>query len=124
MGSWLFCTKKPPKTEGHYTETTHHQRAHVKLNRMNMFHEGSNVKKYSMELSFDDKAYLRPGTDCGFRETKASKIIHISDEKIQRKLPQHDFPVSKVCITPSSFCIMRWKTEVMKNRWKNRADPV
>ena len=103
MESWLFCTKRPPTTEGHYTETTHHHWAHVKLNRMDMFHE---------ELSFDDKAYLRPGTDCGFRETKASKIIQVSDEKIQRKLPQHDFPASKICITPRSFRIMRWKTEV------------
>ena len=74
------------------------------------------MKKYGIELSFDDKAYLRPGKDCGFRKTKASRIILVSDEKIKRKLPQHDFHVSKVCITPSSFRIMRWKTEVIDGK--------
>ena len=29
-GKWLFCCKKPPKTEDDSVETTHHQRAHVK----------------------------------------------------------------------------------------------
>ena len=29
VGKWLWCTKKPPKTEDHDTVSTHHQRAHV-----------------------------------------------------------------------------------------------
>ena len=29
-GKWLFCSKKPPKTEDDSVETTHHQRAHVR----------------------------------------------------------------------------------------------
>ncbi|CAG2198433.1 CHEK2 [Mytilus edulis] len=36
-GDWVFCAKKPPKTEDHETELTHHQRAHIKLNRTDMF---------------------------------------------------------------------------------------
>ena len=74
------------------------------------------LEKYSIELSFGDKAYLKPGTGCGCRETKASRIIQVSDEKSQRKLPQHDFPVSKVCIIPTSFRIMRWKAEVINGK--------
>lgn len=58
-----FAQKKPPKTEDHETELTHHQRAHGKLNRWNMFATNSQFKGASLEISFDDKAYVRPGTD-------------------------------------------------------------
>ena len=64
-----------------------------------------------MEISFDDKAYLRPGTDVGFRETKSDSIFQVADEEKQRKLPLHDFPVNKVYVTPSSFRVMKWKVE-------------
>ena len=31
LGKWLFCAKKPPKTEYEANECTHHQRKHVKM---------------------------------------------------------------------------------------------
>ena len=62
-GKWLFCAKKPPKTEEEQTETTHHQRAHVKLNRLDMFGSHNNLSSASLEIYMDDKAYIRPGTD-------------------------------------------------------------
>ena len=108
---WLFCTKKPLKTESHGNETTHHQRAHIKLNRIDVFQQESEFKKLSVEILFDDKAYLRPGTDVGFRETKSGSIFQVADEEKQRKLPLHDFPVNKVYVTPSSFRVMKWKVE-------------
>ena len=77
-GAMLFCTKKPPKIEEHSTETTHHQRAHVKLNRFDIFNEQSLLKRFSLETSMDDKAYIRPGTDVGFRDTKAGVILGIT----------------------------------------------
>ena len=55
--------RKPPKTEEHSLELTHHQRAHVKLNRQNMFSDTSQIAELSLDISFDDKAYVRPGTD-------------------------------------------------------------
>ena len=60
-GKWLFCVRKPPKTEESQTELTHHQRAHVKLNRWDVF--ATDKAEHGLELSFDDKAYVRPGTD-------------------------------------------------------------
>lgn len=62
-GKWLFCIRKPPKTEEECSEMTHHQRAHVKLNRWDMFGEEKGRSNQSLEVSFDDKAYVRPGTD-------------------------------------------------------------
>ena len=59
----------------------------------------------------DDKAYIMPGTDVGFRDTKAGVILELTNEEKQRKLPQHDFVVAKVCQTPSSFRVMTWKTD-------------
>ena len=29
IGKWLWCSKKPPKTEDHDTVSTYHQHAHV-----------------------------------------------------------------------------------------------
>ena len=52
----------------------------------------------------------------GFRETKAGVIIQVSDEELQRKLPEHDFPVKEVCQTPSSFRVMTWSTENVKGK--------
>lgn len=58
-GKWLFCSKKPPKTEDSSVETTHHQRAHVKNAKLEVTQES---RDGSLICSMDDKAYLRPGT--------------------------------------------------------------
>ena len=86
VGKWLFCTKKPPKTESHSNETTHHQRAHIKLNRIDVFQQESEFKELGVEISFDDKAYLRPGTDVGFCETKSGSIFQVADERKTTKI--------------------------------------
>ena len=59
----------------------------------------------------DDKAYIRPGTDVGFKDTKADVILQLTNEEQQCKLPQHDFVVTKVRQTPSSLRVMTWKTD-------------
>lgn len=49
------------------------------------------------------KAYLRPGTDVGARDTLSGKIHDVWDkEKHKKRLPHHDFS-TQVHITPSSF---------------------
>ena len=80
-GGMLFCTKKPPKTEADSNETTHHQRAHVQLNRLNVFGQDSTFKSYGIEISMDDKAYICPDTDVGYRNTRADVILGLSDEE-------------------------------------------
>ncbi|CAC5384100.1 unnamed protein product [Mytilus coruscus] len=117
-GKWLFCAKKPPKTESELHETTHHQRSHVKVNRESMF-TLEDMHNVSLEVSMDDKAYLRPGTDVGFRETKAGKIIDVTDQNRSRKLPQHDFAEPKVYQSPSSYRIMTWKAEEINDLLPN-----
>lgn len=72
---WLWCTKKPPKTEDHDTESTHHQRAHVRNAKHTMF--GDHEKDHILLISMDDKAYLRPGTDVGTRATKTGVIYGV-----------------------------------------------
>ena len=62
-GKWLFCCKKPPKTEDNSVETTHYQRAHVKNAKFELAKQSPDS---SLICSMDDKAYLRPGTDGAF----------------------------------------------------------
>ena len=63
LGNWLFCCKKPPKTEDDSVETTHHQRAHVRNAKMELAMQSPTS---GLVCSMDDKAYLRPGTDGKF----------------------------------------------------------
>ena len=100
-GKWLWCTKKPPKTEDHDTESTHHQRAHVRNAKHRIF--GDDEKDHSLLISMDDKAYLRPGTDVGARATKTGVIYDVIDPEEEKKLPQHDFNHPEVNQTPASF---------------------
>ena len=59
-----------------------------------MFGEGQ--KEHSLLISMDDKAYLRPGTDGGVRDTKAGVICDVCEPEKQKQLPQHDFNQAEV----------------------------
>ena len=108
-GKWLWCTKKPPKTEDHNTECTHHQRAHFHNANLTMFAEDE--KEHSVFIRMDDKAYLCPGTDVGARNTKAAVIYDTCDLEKQKQLPQHDFNIPKVNQMPASFRFIKQHIE-------------
>ena len=78
VGKWLFCSKKPPKTEVEGHESTHHQRAHVKLNRIDMFGAASKMQAGCLDISENDKAYVRPGTDGKFERKYFITMISVS----------------------------------------------
>lgn len=61
LGKGLFCSKKPPKTEDSENLLTHHQRKLVDLAKHHLFAD-EDCHKFAIHLSFDDKAYIRPGT--------------------------------------------------------------
>ncbi|XP_070561926.1 uncharacterized protein [Ptychodera flava] len=103
LGSWLFCAKKPPKTEESVSVSTHYQRAHIKSIKHDMFSKNHGK---CLVLSMDDKAYLRPGTDVGARNVKTMKVFDVTDVDKQKKLPLHDFSPSEVYQTPASFRFM------------------
>lgn len=44
-GKSLFCSKKPPKTETDEGLTTHHQRAHIRNCKLDMFKEGNRTRR-------------------------------------------------------------------------------
>ena len=112
-GKWLWCSKKPPKKETHDTVSTHHQHAHVFNAKLTMFSE--NQKEHSLVVSMDDKAYLRPGTDVGARNTKAGVIYNVCDPD-EQKLPQHDFNIPQVKQTRASFCCIKKHIETIQGK--------
>lgn len=59
----------------------------------------------------DDKAYLRPGTDVGSRDSKTSVVYDVVDPDKRRELPQHDFNEPKVNQTPASFRFIKGSIE-------------
>ena len=68
----------------------------------------------------DDKAYLRPGTDVGARDSKAGVVFDVVDPNKRRELPQHDFNEPKVNQTPASFrfikgCIEHKQEDILIN---------
>ena len=113
-GKWLWCANKPPKTEASETESTHHQRAHIRNAKFSMFAKGH--EKHSVVISMDDKAYLRPGTDVGARDTKAGVVYDVVDPLKAGKLPQHDFNQAQVNQTPASFRFIKGHVEEIENK--------
>ena len=79
-----------------------------------MFSE--NQKEHSLLVSMDDKAYLRPGTDVGARNTKAGVIYNVCNPNEQKQLPQHDFNVSQVNQTPASFRCIKKHIETIQGK--------
>ena len=53
----------------------------------------------------------------GFRNTKAGGVIQLTDSDKAKKLPQHDFGNPDVYVTPSSFRVMTWKTELVNGKF-------
>ena len=91
------------------SQHTTHQRAHIRNAKFSMFAEGQ--KKHSVLISMDDKAYLRPGTDVGARDSKAGVVYDVVDPAKRWELPQHDFNEPKVNQTAASFRFIRGYTE-------------
>ena len=60
-----------------------------------------------MYISIDDKAYLRPGTDVGFRVVRNKKLYDVTENSLQKRLPQHDFCNPDLHQTPSSFRLVK-----------------
>lgn len=106
VGMGLWCTKKPPKAEENYNECTHHQRAHVSNVRKFLFSaKSAGCSKYTFMRSIDDKAYLRPGTGEAMDKSRNTRILIPAAKEKAKKLPIHDWPEKKVCITPSAHRI-------------------
>ena len=103
VGEAYWCTRKPPKTEEKSNESTHHQRAQVSVLKDYFFSEDSEFDRSDIfQRSFDDKAYIRPGTGDAMDRTRNTRILVSSDPKKRKELPIHDWPIAKVYITPSA----------------------
>ncbi|CAB3984325.1 RNA-directed DNA polymerase from transposon X-element [Paramuricea clavata] len=59
----------------------------------------------------DDKVYVRPDTDVGFRNTKSQGILQVTDLNAAKKLPQHDFGNPDAHVTPSAVRLVTWQEE-------------
>lgn len=47
----------------------------------------------------------------GFCSMRRGKVFDVSDPDLRRTLPQHDFNIPEVNVTPSSFRFLRMKVE-------------
>lgn len=115
-GKSLFCSKKPPKTESESVMATHHQSVHIPNCKLDMSKGTSKTR--SLVISFDDKDYIRPGSDVGARDVRKGVIYDVSDPSKEKQLPQHDFCEPKVYQTPSSFRFIKGKVEEIEGENK------
>lgn len=53
----------------------------------------------------------------GARDVKAIRIFDVADQSRQRVLPQHDFSVPQVHITPASFRFMTGHLETIDSKY-------
>jgi hypothetical protein len=56
--------------------------------------------------SYDDKAYICPGTSTGMRSTRKQCVFTSSETEKQRALPKYDFPTAMVNLTPGVILYM------------------
>ena len=73
--------------------------------------------KFTLYRSYDDKAYLCPGTSTGMRSARSQKLYQLTDPEfeIAKKLPKYDFPQSMVNCTPGTFLYMNKVIEQVNN---------
>ena len=79
-----------------------------------MFSESQ--REHILVVNMDDKAYLRPGTDVGAINTKASVIYDVCNPNEQKKLKQHDFNTPEVNQTPASFRLIKQHIENIQEK--------
>ena len=120
-GLGLFCCKKPPKAEENNGLLTHFCRAQKK-NVIRSLSKGNENSKKTLYRSFDDKAYICPGTGTGMSSSKSQKVFRPSDDEMARKLPRYDFPVSMVNCTPGTFLFMEKFIEDVDGKETFRTD--
>ena len=73
-------------------------------------------KEHILVVNMDEKAYLRPGTDVGARNTKAGVIYDVCDPNEQKKLKQHDFNTPEVNQTSASFRLIKQHIENIQEK--------
>ena len=103
IGLALFCCKKSPKSVKEENILTHYCRA-LKKNVSRSLH--SKVELNTVQYrTFDDKAYLAPGTSTGMQSTRAQRL-YMSKEK-ETGFSHYDFPETMVNVTPGTFLYMQ-----------------
>lgn len=113
-GLGLFCCKKPPKAENNSGILTHYCRAQKK-NMIRYLCDHFQNKNSTLYRSFDDKAYLCPGTSTGMRSSRSQKIYQAVNPELAPKLPKYDFPEHMVNCTPGTFLFMNKEMQVVDN---------
>ena len=106
-GRYLFTCKKPEKPLEVAHVDTHHQHAHIKLVRMDAYNKDSPVKSLTLDISVDDKATVKAGTDVGWLGMKGKGIFMSTQEFQQYR--GHDFVGVESQLTPSAFRAIKWK---------------
>ena len=114
LGLGLFCCKKPPEAEDNSGILTHYCRAQKK-NIIRSLNAAPLDPNFTLYRSYDDKAYLCPGTGTGMMSARSQKVYQPTDPALARKLPKYDFPESMVNCTPGTFLYMNKKVEIVNN---------
>ena len=106
-GRYMFTCKKPEKTLEDIHIDTHYQRAHVKMVRVAVYGDASPARSFTLDISMDDKATLKAGTDVGWQGTRGGGIFMSTENPQQYK--GHDFVGVENQLTPSAFRVMKWQ---------------
>lgn len=74
---------------------------------MDTYNEDSPVKSLTIDISMDDKATVKAGTDVGWLRTKGRGVFMSTQESQQYR--GHDFVGVESQLPPSAFRVMKWK---------------
>ena len=109
-GQSLFCCKTETSQDGKLRDRVNTPPARSCGKCCGKFCYKEQDRKYALIKSMDDKAYVRPGTSVGFRDTKRGGIFQPSDSDVARKLPKYNWvrlgKKGRLCYSfhSSNFC--------------------
>lgn len=101
---YMFTCKKPEETLEETHIDTHHQRAHAKIVRKEAYEDASPIRSFTLDISMDDKATLKAGTDLGWQGTKGRGIFMSTQNPQEYR--RHNFVGLENQLTPSAFRAM------------------
>lgn len=110
----MFTCKKPEKTLEETHIDTHHQGAHVKIVRMVAYEDASPIRSFILDISMDDKATLKAGTDVGWQGTKGRGIFMSTQNP--KEYRGHDSVGVESQLTPSAFRAIKWQVTSVNDK--------
>ena len=83
---------------------------------MAAYEDASPIRSFTLDISMDDKATLKAGTDVGWQGTKGRGIFMSTQNPQEYRARGHDFFGVENQLTPSAFRVTKWQVTSVNDK--------